>query len=329
MPTRELVEARAALADRQLPRALSLLREAELVAVAQRKLDELLDVRELAGTLVALSDGQARAASEKLGRRVADEIAAFPADALAAAGIEPGHEMAVLVSELRAFAGARAPSETRTLSDARTALEQGELASALALLQEARRVAVAQDRLGELLEVHELVERVAQRSDVRTRAGSERLARQTASDLRAAGQALGLASSGATLGSMSVRARRPSDGQTRSPGVLVTIVGAFGWVGLALLGVAVKLFLVSKRRSAGPAALIWGLLFAAYLWWGSHQIGLREWKARLLGILGGLAIALFIYLRGASLERPPADRPGLFLGRFVARRRRSTGTRAR
>ena len=66
--------------------------------------------------------------------------------------------------------------------------------------------------------------------------------------------------------------------------------------------------------------MIWGILFAAYLWWGSHQIGLREWKAELLGILGGLATALFVYLRGASLDRPPAARPGASLGRLVARR---------
>ena len=42
MPKRELIEARTALADGQVQRALLLLREAELVAVAQRRLDELL-----------------------------------------------------------------------------------------------------------------------------------------------------------------------------------------------------------------------------------------------------------------------------------------------
>src|SRR5579862_4739287 len=105
MPTRELLGARAAVADCRLPQALSLLREAELVAVAQRRLDELLEVRELAGTLVALNDGQTKAASEKLARRVADEVAAFPADELAAAGIDPEQELAVLVSKLRVVAG--------------------------------------------------------------------------------------------------------------------------------------------------------------------------------------------------------------------------------
>jgi hypothetical protein len=329
MPPRELLEARTAIADRQLPRALFLLREAELVAVAQRKLDQLLTVRELAGTLVASSDGRTKAASEKLARRVDDELTAFPADALADAGIDPEKELAVLVPRLRLVAGAPAPSETRTLVDARAALEQGRLASALALLEEARRVAIAQGRLGELLEVHELAQRLAQRSDLRTRTGSERLARKTASDLRAAGQALGLSSSPDTPGRAAISAPRPSDGQTPPPGIQTRIAAGLAWLGLALLAAAVALFLVPKRRSAGLTALIWGLLFAAYLWWGSHQIGLREWKAQLLGILAGLATALYIYLRGASLQRPPADRPGAFLARRVARRRRSAGTGAR
>ncbi|MBV8079188.1 MAG: hypothetical protein JO186_02290 [Actinobacteria bacterium] len=85
-----------------------------------------------------------------------------------------------------------------------------------------------------------------------------------------------------------------------------------------------KLFLAPRRRSAGVAAVIWGVLFAAYVWWGSHQVGLRAWKAELLGIVFGLATALFVYLRGAGLERPSADRPGVFFGRFVAKRRRSS-----
>src|SRR5579862_6737435 len=215
MPTRELLEARTALAHRRLALALSLLREAELVAVAQGKLDELLEVRKLAGTIVASSDGQTRAASEKLLRRIADEVATFPADALAVAGIDPGQEVTVLISKLEAFAGAPVPSGTRALSDARAALEQGELASALASLQEARRVAVAQGRLGELLEVHELVQRLARRSDARTRPGSERLARGIASDLRAAGQAAGLGSGEATPGSLSVTVPRLTAGQAR------------------------------------------------------------------------------------------------------------------
>src|SRR5581483_6441288 len=189
----------------------------------------------------------------------------------------------------------------------RAALEHGELAAALGFLREARREAVAQGRLSDLLAVHELVGRLLQRSDMRIRAESERLARKTASDLRAAAQAAGLASGRARLGSSFHAVRGPSDSQARSP-VLATTVAAAAWVGLGLLGVAVKLFLVSKHRGAGVAALIWGVLLGAYLWWGSHQVGLREWKAELLGILSGLAIAFFVYLRGASLDRPPADR---------------------
>ena len=286
-------------------------------------------MRELAGKLVMSSDGQTKAASEKLARRVADEVAAFPADALAAAGVDPEQEMARLVAELRVLAGASGPWRMRTLSDARAALEQAQLASALALLEQARLEAVAQSRLGDLLDVHELARRLAQRSDLRTRTGSERLVRKTESDLRAAGQALGLGSDPATLGTGAMSVPRPTHDQAPSPGVLATTAAALAWLGLGLLGVAVKLFLVPRHRGAGVTAVIWGLLFAAYLWWGSHQIGLREWKAELLGILGGIATAFFVYVRGATLDRPPADRPGVFLGRLVARRRRSTRTGAR
>ncbi|HZQ03997.1 MAG TPA: hypothetical protein VFA88_08250 [Gaiellaceae bacterium] len=90
-----------------------------------------------------------------------------------------------------------------------------------------------------------------------------------------------------------------------------------------------RIVLLPRRRSAGAAATVWGALFAAYLWWGSQQVGLRQWKAILLGVVAGLATALFVYLRGASLERPPADRPGVFVGRFLAKRRRRRRSRPR
>src|SRR5581483_9246128 len=114
-------------------------------------------------------------------------------------------------------------------------------------------------------------------------------------------------------------ASRPSSAPKR---IALGVLAAFAWAALALLAAAVRLVLIPRRRSAGVSALIWGVLFAAYLWWGSRQVGLREWKAVLLGIVAGLATALFVYLRGASLDRPPADRPGAFLGRFLATRQR-------
>ena len=121
------------------------------------------------------------------------------------------------------------------------------------------------------------------------------------------------------------KVRALSDGASRSPSapkrIALTVVAVVGWAGLALLGALVKLALLPRRRSAGLSAAVWGILFAAYLWWGSHQIGLRENRAVALGIVGGAAAALFVYLRGSSLERPPADRPGVFLGRLAAKRR--------
>jgi hypothetical protein len=84
----------------------------------------------------------------------------------------------------------------------------------------------------------------------------------------------------------------------------------------------VKLALFPKHRSPGVMACIWGFLFALYLWWGSYQVGLGKNQAILLGVVGGAACAFFIYLRGAGLGRAPSDRPGVFLGRAAARRKR-------
>src|SRR5579862_1094776 len=184
MPTRELLEARVAIADRQLTRAFLLLREAERVAVAQRKLEELLEVRELLRSLSALSSGHTKEASEQLARTVDEQLMGFTAGALARAGVDPERELTVLMSKLRALAGPPGPGVTRDLSRARVALDDGELANALFFLQEARRVAVAQGRLGELLAVYDLVQQVAERSDARTRAASERLSHKTATNLR-------------------------------------------------------------------------------------------------------------------------------------------------
>jgi hypothetical protein len=69
-------------------------------------------------------------------------------------------------------------------------------------------------------------------------------------------------------------------------------------------------------------AIVWGVVFALYLWWGSHQVGLEQRRAILLGIIAGIACAVWIYARGANLDRGSADRPGAFLGRFSARRRK-------
>jgi hypothetical protein len=189
--TRELVQARVALSDGELAKALSLLREAERVAVAQRRLDELLEVRGLVGSLAERSEGRRKDASERLARRVEEELRAFPADALAAAGIhvEPEPALPELVRELRARADPHGPASTSELVRARAALEVGELATALRLLQEARRVAIAQRRLGELLEIHQLVQVLAERSSGRARATTERLADKVEAGLREFAQA--------------------------------------------------------------------------------------------------------------------------------------------
>jgi hypothetical protein len=189
MKTRDLHRARVALADGDLDKTLYFLREARRVAVAQRTLDELLAVRGLLSSLSASTTGRTREATERLARTVRDDLHDFPADALAAAGIhvEPEREFLEILRDgrkLLAPADGHRLAKTRELSFARVALAGGEFAKALSLLQEARRVAVAQRRLDELLEVHELVQSLSQQSSGRTRAASERLARQVEAGLR-------------------------------------------------------------------------------------------------------------------------------------------------
>jgi hypothetical protein len=175
---RELLQARVELDHGQLDAALSSLREAARVAVAQRKLAELLEVRELVSSLAARSSGRTRNASERLARKVTEHLHAFPSDELAAVGVhKPEREQFdVLLARLRAQASDHAPTTARELAQVRVALDEGELATALYLLEEARRVAVAQRKLDELLKVYELVQVLSEQSTGRTHAASTRLA---------------------------------------------------------------------------------------------------------------------------------------------------------
>lgn len=175
--TRELQPARVALTDGDLDAALFYLRDAERVAVAQRKLDELLQVRDLLSALPRTQAG------ERLARKVSEDLYAFPADELAAAGIHVQTDRE-LVESLRRQAGAHTGSKTRELSLARPALDAGDFKEALWLLQEAARVAIAQRRLDELLEVHDLVQSLSERSSGRTRAAAEALMQKVEAGLR-------------------------------------------------------------------------------------------------------------------------------------------------
>jgi hypothetical protein len=182
----ELSRARAALDDGKPANALFELREARRVAVAQRKLQELIEVHKLVDVLSAQSSGRVRAASERLARQVTEAIDAFPADELIAAGIEPKPDPLVL---LLATIGDRALVTTPELARARAALDEGDLTKALFELRQARRVAVAQRKQDELLEVYELVRVLSQRSSGRTRTASEVLTRKVETGLRSFAQA--------------------------------------------------------------------------------------------------------------------------------------------
>jgi hypothetical protein len=188
MKTRELDRARPAVDGGDVAEALFLLEQSRRVAVAQRRLDELLEVRELVGTLSSRSDGAPRDATEQLALRVDADVRGFPADELRAAGIEPEPDrVGPLVAswKLRAAAGAPSPGKTGELVRAGTALEDGDLPSALFLLEQARRVAFAQRKLEELLEVYALVQVLGRRTGGRDRLASDQLAARVDADLRA------------------------------------------------------------------------------------------------------------------------------------------------
>ena len=187
--TRELDQARVALEYGAYAMALSALQDARRVAIAQRKLDELVEVRELVGALSTRSTGWIKHASKRLARKVDEGLDGFPAEALVSAGVraEPEPRPDALShsrDRLGAPTGERALARTRELDQARAALADREFGDALIALREARRVAVAQRKLDELLEVEELVRSLSNRSSGRTRSAGDRLARKVEAGLR-------------------------------------------------------------------------------------------------------------------------------------------------
>jgi hypothetical protein len=182
---RDLFRARIALADGDPEAALYWLREAERVAVAQRKLDELLEVRELLGAVTGQAHDRTEAAAVQFAGVVAEDLRTFPAEELAAAGVPPEPDPVALLVARRQAAAAGDGRKTRDLVRARAALDRNEPETALHELYEARRVAVAQRKLDELLEVHELVVRLSDASTGRTHALARQLALDVDRDLRA------------------------------------------------------------------------------------------------------------------------------------------------
>jgi hypothetical protein len=187
--TRELDLARIRLGRGELREALFPLKEAERVAVAQGKLDELLEVRELVRALAARSAGNITDASERLARKVDEHLQAFPAEELAAVGIqkEPSREQLnaqFAREQLESWKVGHPPVTTPELTLARTALGSDEFRTALYHLEEACRVAVAQRRLDELLEVYVLAQQLSERSEGRTHSASARLIRKVEAGVR-------------------------------------------------------------------------------------------------------------------------------------------------
>jgi hypothetical protein len=95
----------------------------------------------------------------------------------------------------------------------------------------------------------------------------------------------------------------------RDRSLLLAPVAAIGWLGLAFLGLVVKLALFRFHRTHGATAVLWGLGFGLFLWAGSLSVGLELARAILFGLVAGVTIALLVYVRGAGLEGPPAAQP--------------------
>ncbi len=187
--TRELDQARVALEHGAYAMALACLQDARRVAIAQRKLDELVEVRELVRALSRLSTGRIKQASERLARKVDVGLEGFPAEALASAGVraerEPGPgALSRSRDGLRPPPREWGPGRTRELDEARAALGEREFTDVLFALRVACRVAVAQRKLDELVEVEGLVRALADRTSGRTRSASLRLARKVEAALR-------------------------------------------------------------------------------------------------------------------------------------------------
>ena len=68
-------------------------------------------------------------------------------------------------------------------------------------------------------------------------------------------------------------------------------------------------------------AVVWGVIFGLFLWWGSHAVGVAETRAILLGVVGGAASAFYIYSRGSNLDGAAAEKPGAFIGRRFGRKK--------
>jgi hypothetical protein len=113
---------------------------------------------------------------------------------------------------------------------------------------------------------------------------------------------------------------KPGGGMQRLVSRLVFApLEAIGWAALAVLGFAIRLALFRAQRTQGITALLWGLGFATYLWAGVTALTLSEERAVPFAVAAGTLIALFVYLRGAALENPPASKPGVFQRRLIAR----------
>src|SRR5262245_52425748 len=110
-------------------------------------------------------------------------------------------------------------------------------------------------------------------------------------------------------------------GERKVSSVVLAPVAAAGWVVLALTDLGVRVVLFRAHRTEGAVSLLWALGFGLFLWAGAVVLGVSQLRAILFGLVGGGAIGLIVYLRGAALDESSVAQPGAYHRRLLARRR--------
>jgi hypothetical protein len=122
---------------------------------------------------------------------------------------------------------------------------------------------------------------------------------------------------------MAAAKRSPGIGERLKEGALLVLAG-IGWVGLALLELAVRFALFLRYRNQGTTAVIWGVVFGLLVWALLYILGIGTGRSIPFAAIVAAVIGFYIYARGAGLENPPFGRPWAFHERRIRQSRRSS-----
>ena len=98
---------------------------------------------------------------------------------------------------------------------------------------------------------------------------------------------------------------------------------------MRVLDLLVRLALFRRNHTQGATSVLWGVVFALFLWASAAALALPRSRSVPFAVVSGIAIAIFVYLRGAGLDNPPAAQPGAAYRRLRARRRAARAAAAR